>query len=239
MYNPSHLSVSYWLTPRHRVEKCHLYLQERMACVEAVDRHWNNQMTEMRIMYLSWWHGVRDEEEEEEGGTYFHITAVHTFCECTQQLSLVHKLIGSIAWQSLFTVHQQQGEGASITLLQHRMLGCAPCDPAVAFSIDMLKLYHRLHSRNGQLSLQVMAKVLCDLHDLSIIVCSIIIFHLPTSHAVHIPPKPLWPAVNRLWCLLQNVQHNINNELNQNTPNWRALNACPPCNYEVRRIYLI
>ena len=56
-----------------------------MAHVEAADRHWNNQITEMRIAYLSWQHGARDkEEEEEEGGTYFHITAVHTFCECTQ-----------------------------------------------------------------------------------------------------------------------------------------------------------
>ena len=153
----------------------------------------------MRIMYLSWQHGVRDEEEEEEeGGTYIHITAVHTFCECTQWLSLVHKLIGSIAWQRLFMVHRWQGKGANIALLWHGMLGCSPCNPAVAFSIDMLELYHCLCSRHGQLSLQVMAKVLCNLHNVSIIVCSIIIFHLPTSYAVHIPLKPPWPAVNHL-----------------------------------------
>ena len=50
-----------------------------------------------------------------------------------------------------------------------------------------------------------MAKVLCDLHDVSIIVRSIIVFHLPTSYAVHIPPKPPWPAVNCLQCLSQHI----------------------------------
>jgi hypothetical protein len=51
-------------------------------------------------------------------------------------------------------------------------------NPAVAISLDTLELYHRLRRWHGQLSIQTMAKVLCDLQDVSLFVTFMQMRHL-------------------------------------------------------------
>lgn len=57
-----------------------------------------------------------------------------------------------------------------MSLIRRGLLGCSPVDPSVAFSLNTLELYHRLRRRHGQLSIQTMARVLCDLQDVSLVV---------------------------------------------------------------------
>lgn len=64
-------------------------------------------------------------------------------------------------------IRQKADELANVSLLREGLLGCSPETPSVAFSLDTLELYHRLRRRHGQLSVQTMARVLCDLHDVS------------------------------------------------------------------------
>lgn len=66
-------------------------------------------------------------------------------------------------------VRQKVGEPANVSLLRIGFLGCAPLHPEKALSLDTLELYHRLRRRHGQLSIQTMARTLCDLHDVCII----------------------------------------------------------------------
>ena len=37
--------------------------------------------------------------------------------------------------------------------------------------------------------------------------------------------------------ILHHVKQKVDVTLGRDTPNWRALNACPPCNYEVQLAY--
>lgn len=65
------------------------------------------------------------------------------------------------------SVYQRHNEPANASLIRVGMLGCSPVNPSVAISLETLELYHRLRRRHGQLSVQAMARVLCDLHDVS------------------------------------------------------------------------
>lgn len=64
-------------------------------------------------------------------------------------------------------IHQKDDELANVSLIQMGLLGCSPKTPSVVFSLSALELYHRLRRRHGQLSVQTMARVLCDFHDVS------------------------------------------------------------------------
>lgn len=64
-------------------------------------------------------------------------------------------------------MQQKPDEEANVALIRVGMIGCSPSDPSVAISLDTLELYHRLRRRNGQLSIQAMARTLCDLHNVS------------------------------------------------------------------------
>lgn len=46
-------------------------------------------------------------------------------------------------------------------------------------------------------------------------------------------------AFDAYLAILRDVQYNVNAALERNTPNWRALNACPPCTYEVSNSLII
>ncbi|KAF7977125.1 hypothetical protein HWV62_4742 [Athelia sp. TMB] len=169
---------------------------------------WDAQMPRLVRAYLAWKHGAsqtntvpEDMDTEAEGGSVFHVTA-----------------IGITSRQRMRAIHQKENEPANLSLLRQGLLGCSPETPSVAFSLETLELYHRLRRRHGRLSVQTMARVLCDMHDY-------------TYHKCH--REQLDIAFDAYLDILRRVEKLVNAELGRDGPHWRARNSCPPCHYEL------
>lgn len=113
---------------------------------------------------------------------------------------LIYVLTYDIGRRKCFAIDQQNNELANVSLLRVGMLGCSPVDPSVAISLDSLELYHRLRRRHGQLGVQAMARVLCDLHDVSFCIVQIP-KHILTCPTVYLPNASPRAVVNRLRCI--------------------------------------
>lgn len=70
--------------------------------------------------------------------------------------------------RALATIHQRPNEPANVSLLRNGLLGCSPVEPSVAIDIRALELYYRLRRRHSPLSIQAMAKALCDLQNVCV-----------------------------------------------------------------------
>lgn len=133
----------------------------------AAHASWQAQMPDLVASYLEWKHGTV-EAAASTAATSFEITAIHTFCKyiigfdrtncCSQTCS---------ARTRLQSVQQNPNELANVALIRNGLLGCSPESPSAAISLNTLELYHRLRRQHGQLSVQAMAKTLCDLHNVS------------------------------------------------------------------------
>ncbi len=65
------------------------------------------------------------------------------------------------------SVLQRVGEPANVSLVREGFLGCSPINPAFAFDLNTLELYHRLRRRHPRLGIQAMMRALCDVHEVS------------------------------------------------------------------------
>lgn len=131
-------------------------------------------------------------------------------------------------------VLQKVNEPANVSLVRLGFLGCAPVDPAMAVSLDVLELYHRLRRRHGQLSIQAMVRALCDLHDAS----TPSPYAHSHSHVIQVTYGTFLRdqfsiAFDAYLHILRVIKTRTEEALGRNTPHWRAKNACPPCNYLV------
>ncbi|KAF7970980.1 hypothetical protein HWV62_22471 [Athelia sp. TMB] len=196
--------------PDHIRRRRRIYLETRRARLRALYASWDAQMPQLVRAFLAWKYGApasepdseaMDATSESEYGSVFHVTA-----------------IGIMTRERLRSIHQKPDELANVSLLRQGFLGCSPETPSVAFSLDALELYHRLRRRHGQLSVQTMARVFCDLHDY-------------TYHTCH--RDQLNIAFDAYLDILRRVEQMVNVVLKRDTPHWRVRNACPPCHYEL------
>ena len=103
-------------------------------------------------------------------------------------------------------------------IVQHGYLPATPVNPQLSVSIRTLELYRRLRLCQPSFSIQAFAKVICDLYG------------LPYRRRYRDALSETFELYVQLDSL---VQSHIKDFLGWNTPNWRVLNACPPCNYKV------
>ena len=62
-------------------------------------------------------------------------------------------------------VEQNADEEANVSLIHHGLLGASPTQPTVAFTIEALEFYHQLRHCQGNISIQMIIKVLCAIHN--------------------------------------------------------------------------
>ncbi|KAF7964652.1 hypothetical protein HWV62_4415, partial [Athelia sp. TMB] len=211
---PSYIvSIFYFLSHylpvmRRRVTRRRIYVEARRTRLRSLHASWDAQMPCLVQAFLAWKYGHSGEasdslpmDTQAEGGSIFHVTA-----------------IGITSRQRMLAIHQNENELANVSLLREGLLGCSPETPSVAFALQTLELYHRLRRRHGQLSVQTMAHVLCDLHDY-------------TYHSCH--REQLDIAFDAYLDILRHVEKMVNIELGRDSLHWRARNACPPCHYEL------
>ncbi|OAX32642.1 hypothetical protein K503DRAFT_852090 [Rhizopogon vinicolor AM-OR11-026] len=104
------------------------------------------------------------------------------------------------------------------TLIYNGYLGCAPLFPTVAISIRTLAAYRQAHRVCPRFSIQAQCKMLCHLHNM--------------------PYRPYLcsqfsAAYDAFLQILYRVDLLLKQALKHDTPNWRLLNACPPCTYKL------
>ncbi|KAG1783675.1 hypothetical protein EV702DRAFT_1040208 [Suillus placidus] len=103
-------------------------------------------------------------------------------------------------------------------LVRARYLGHVPHALSLAFSLHTLEHFRLLRARKPSFSIEAFAKVLCDS------------YWIPYRRHYH---TSLSGAFNAYLAILHGVDKKINEILGHDTPNWRILNACPPCTYEL------
>lgn len=56
--------------------------------MQALEKHWDDQMPAAVEAYLQWKHGIK-ESMDTRNGSEFEVTAIHTFCESPFGLPLL------------------------------------------------------------------------------------------------------------------------------------------------------
>ncbi|KIJ27740.1 hypothetical protein M422DRAFT_92825, partial [Sphaerobolus stellatus SS14] len=104
------------------------------------------------------------------------------------------------------------------TLLHHGCLGSAPLKPQSAFTLHTLAQYHETHRSCPRLSIEAEIRALCNLNKIP--------YQKPMADQFCI-------AYDTYLEILGRVQAQVDVALKHDSPNWRALNACPACDYRL------
>ncbi|KAG2743926.1 hypothetical protein P692DRAFT_20878574 [Suillus brevipes Sb2] len=174
--------------------------QARRQRLKMMYAHWESQMDRLVHAYLEWKHGSQDSATMEEDRHEFHVSVIGTFERNT-----------------CVTIYQGVEEPANVSLLRRGLIGCSPVEPTVAIELCTLELYHRLRRRHPQLSVQAMARALCDMHDVNYRPCYRDQFSI---------------AFDAYLSILRCVLSKVNQALGRGAEDWRAQNMCPCCTYE-------
>ncbi|KAG2361657.1 hypothetical protein BDR07DRAFT_1451498 [Suillus spraguei] len=110
-------------------------------------------------------------------------------------------------------------ETAAEALVLSGYLGATPHSPTIAISLLTLELYRCLRLRKPSLSIEAFAKVICDL------------YHWPYRRRYR---TALADTFDIYLTIHRNVDAQVSKALGHDTENWRVLNACPPCTYELK-----
>ncbi|KAG1858513.1 hypothetical protein F4604DRAFT_1589518 [Suillus subluteus] len=115
----------------------------------------------------------------------------------------------------------QQADSVSMAdaLIQYGYLGNVPYSPSIATSLRTLEHFRLLRLCKPSFSVEAFAKVICDSYGIP--------YHrryrtiLADTFDIHLT-------------ILRHVSKQVDAALGRDTPNWRVLNSCPPCTYELQ-----
>ena len=124
----------------------------------------------------------------------------------------------------------------SVALASLGFIGNTPFNPSVAVSMKTLELYRLLRRRKASFSVEGFVKVICDLYTVSCPYSSLYFHSL-------VDQVPYCRRYRRLFGdafdvyleVIRVVDNRMKAALSCDSPNWRVLNACPACTYEVCR----
>jgi hypothetical protein len=117
-----------------------------------------------------------------------------------------------------YITRSSDSESPVVDLVLQGFLGNVPLNPSMAVSIKTLELYRRIRMRKPSFSAEAFAKVVCDL------------YAIPYRRRYR---TVLSDTFDIYLALLRIVDKQVQGALGRDTPNWRVLNACPPCTYKV------
>ncbi|KAF9487279.1 hypothetical protein BDN71DRAFT_1485354 [Pleurotus eryngii] len=117
----------------------------------------------------------------------------------------------------IVSIPYTEEQTASDALVARGYLGTTPITPNLAISFKTLELFRRLCLRKASLSVEAFAKVMCDY------------YNMPYQRWYR---TALAEAFDIYLLIQQQVTTHVQQALGHDTPDWRVLNACPPCTYE-------
>ncbi|KAG6809022.1 hypothetical protein H0H92_001927 [Tricholoma furcatifolium] len=116
------------------------------------------------------------------------------------------------------TIPRSNNVRTAIAMARAGYLGVSPEAPQLVLSFRTLELYHRIRRRKPSFSIEAFAKVLCDLYT------------IPYTRRYRDGLSNVFDVYLEV---LRIIDSRISKELGRDTENWRVLNACPPCSYEL------
>ncbi|SJL17576.1 uncharacterized protein ARMOST_21128 [Armillaria ostoyae] len=109
-------------------------------------------------------------------------------------------------------------EFVAVALVRQGFLPCAPFQPSVVITVSAMEVYHTAYWRCPQFTIQPFVKMLCDLH--AVAFQPYLLQQFSICYDLYVD-------------LLNAVDSRVRTALGRDTPNWRALNACPSCTYKL------
>ncbi|KIJ45328.1 hypothetical protein M422DRAFT_166820, partial [Sphaerobolus stellatus SS14] len=106
----------------------------------------------------------------------------------------------------------------NMSLVRHGCIGTAPLRPTSAFTIRTLALYRQTHHACPRLSAEAQLRALCSMNQMP--------YNKKLAEQFRI-------AYDAYLEIIYRVRQRVNTALGRNTPNWRALNTCPACDYRL------
>ncbi|KAG1837662.1 hypothetical protein F4604DRAFT_1885677 [Suillus subluteus] len=104
-------------------------------------------------------------------------------------------------------------------LIQYGYLGNVPYSPSIATSLRTLEHFQLLRLHKPSFSVEAFAKVICDSYGIPY--CRRYRTILADTFDIYLT-------------ILRHVSKQVNAALGRDAPNWRVLNSCPPCTYELQ-----
>ncbi|KAI9059827.1 hypothetical protein FKP32DRAFT_1613970 [Trametes sanguinea] len=105
-----------------------------------------------------------------------------------------------------------------IAMAAQGYLATSPISPSLAITFNTLEHFRLLRLRKPSFSIEAFAKVLCDSYALP--------YHRRYRTA-------LSDCFDIYLAILRVIEKRVNKALKRDTPDWRALNSCPACCYEL------
>jgi hypothetical protein len=189
--------------------------------------NWAPLIDEITATYLGWKYPSADDSNPSS-----HHASEYSFDIDVIDIYTLHT--------SLHVCRPADSKSPAIDLVRHGYLPAVPNSPTLAVSLKTLELFRRIRLRKASFSVEAFAKVICDLYSVSA------------------PLKPRYQIVLTLLCkvpfrrwyravladafdlylsILRTIDTQVSEALGRNAPDWRALNSCPPCGYEVRMVF--
>ncbi|KAJ3804751.1 hypothetical protein F5876DRAFT_52960 [Lentinula aff. lateritia] len=112
----------------------------------------------------------------------------------------------------------EDDEGA-VALVRAGYLGCTPQRPSLAISLRTLELFYTIRMFRPSFSIEAFTKVVCHVHSVT--------YRRGYRSAIS-------DAFDTYIIIRRHLDSRVAHELGQDTQNYRVLNSCPPCNYELK-----
>ncbi|KAF6757867.1 hypothetical protein DFP72DRAFT_1108913 [Ephemerocybe angulata] len=117
------------------------------------------------------------------------------------------------------TIPRRDDQMSMVALVEAGYLGNSPLSPSLAISLKTLELFKVIRQRRPSFSFEAFAKVLCDL------------YQRPYHRRWRIA---LADAFDVFLSITRKVDERVAGALGRLSENWRVLNACPCCMYELQ-----
>ncbi|KAJ3765148.1 hypothetical protein FB446DRAFT_655642 [Lentinula raphanica] len=106
----------------------------------------------------------------------------------------------------------------AVALVKAGYLGTTPINPSIAIALRTLELFYTLRMFKASFSVEAFAKTLCHIRG------------IPYRRVYR---TSLSDAFDIYLTLRRKVDARVTKELGHDTPNYRVLHSCPPCNYKL------
>ncbi|KAI0349069.1 hypothetical protein OH77DRAFT_1507574 [Trametes cingulata] len=118
------------------------------------------------------------------------------------------------------TVHIKRNayQTTAEALVLHGYLGTTPITPSLAISLNTLELFRCIRLFKASFSTEAFTKLVCYM------------YYIPYRRFYR---TAIADAFDIYISILREVERQVMQELGRDTPDWRALNACPPCAYRL------
>ncbi|RXW14344.1 hypothetical protein EST38_g11508 [Candolleomyces aberdarensis] len=171
-----------------------------------LQRNWEDQLDTITDQYLKWKSGVSLAED----------LTTENGAQLTVDFDI--SIVDMYSLQRALLVNVPDDEAAVSHLMARGYLSTTPKNPSLAISLRTLEFYKHLRQRKPSFGVEAFVKVLCDLYKL--------------------PFRSEWRRAFRdtfeiFLAVIRRVESRVNAALKRDTPNWRVLNSCPACMYEL------